>query len=151
LHIAWVDTSTGLQSGRDDDIFYREKKYGNQAPLTPDKPSGSTIGQAETEYIFTSCATDPEGDQLYYIFYWDDGFTSDWLGPYNSGEKCEASHIWEENGKYTIFVQVRDYHGEESPISKSTIVTMSKNKLVSKSLFDRILYRFPLLNLFLNL
>jgi len=64
----------------------------NQAPEKPETPDGSTSGESGTEYTYTTSTNDPEGDQLYYWFDWDDGTDSGWLGPYESGEEVSASH-----------------------------------------------------------
>jgi hypothetical protein len=58
----------------------------NTTPYTPSAPDGIDTGVVGIEYIFTSTATDPEDQQLYYLWDWGDGQTSEWLGPFNSGD-----------------------------------------------------------------
>ena len=80
----------------------------NQPPETPQQPSGPTEGEVGIEYTYSTNSTDPDGDQIYYNFSWDDGEFSGWLGPYDSGQTVEASHIWTEKGSYDVTVQAKD-------------------------------------------
>ena len=73
--------------------------------------------------------------------------TSFILGPYNSGEECNASGIWFEKGNYEIKVKAIDIHGEESPWSDPLPITMPKNKAINPFLLflERLMERFPIL------
>ena len=99
-------------------------------PEKPAKPSGPTSGKAGKEYTYSTSTIDPDGDQVWYQWYWNDKIneTSDWIGPYNSGDTAEASYIWNEKGDYNIRVKAKDVHGEESPWSDPLAITMPKNK-----------------------
>jgi hypothetical protein len=44
----------------------------NNAPEIPKAPSGPTEGEAGTGYDFSSTTTDPEGDDIFYLFDWGD-------------------------------------------------------------------------------
>ena len=99
----------------------------SQSPLKPAPPNGPHSGVWFEEYSFTSSTTDPDGDQLYYLFNWDDGNTSDWLGPYPSGQTVTGSHIWTELGNYSVTVRARDVWGAGSTISDPLIVTITDN------------------------
>ena len=103
-----------------------ERKTANNPPNKPDMPSGLKKGVLERNYTYKTSATDPDGEQLYYMFDWGDGTTSDWLGPYNSGETIEASHSWDKNGTYSIMVKVKDIHYSESNWSDPLPVSMPK-------------------------
>jgi len=74
-------------------------------PATPDGPSSDKVGET---YTYTSSCTDPDGDQIYYLFDWGDGTDSGWIGI------GEASHKWTENGNYDIRVIAKDIHDFES-------------------------------------
>ncbi len=75
--------------------------------------TGESYGYAGTEYPFYANATDPDGDQLYYKFDWDDGSFSDWIGPYDSGIPIPDSHAW-TSGSYNIRIKAKDVNGAES-------------------------------------
>ena len=115
----------------------------SQAPAKPDKPGGDASGRFNREYMYTASATDSDGDKLYYLFDWGDSNLSGWIGPYNSGEIAEASHIWKEEGDYQIRVKAKDDHGVQSKWSDPLPISMPKNKkLINPSFFD-FLERFP--------
>jgi hypothetical protein len=107
----------------------------NNPPNKPQRPSGPTSGKVNNEYIFTVSTTDSDGDLLYYLFDFGDGGTSFWLGPYESGEECSASHIWFEQGSYQVRVKAQDSNGAESDWSDPLPVSMPKT-------FPTLLLRF---------
>jgi hypothetical protein len=98
-------------------------------PVTPTKPVGTTLGIWNIEYTYTSSTNDPNNDQIYYLFDWDDGSTSGWLGPFDSGVTGVASHIWTELGTYNVRVRARDVWGAGSTWSESLVVTVTDNNL----------------------
>jgi hypothetical protein len=82
----------------------------NNPPETPRKPS-----EKPGEYhIYTTNTTDSDGDQVSYRWGWGDGTYSGWIGPYESGATCEASHDWTEPGYYEIRAQASDANGGTS-------------------------------------
>ena len=96
-------------------------------PAQPTKPVGRTNGIWYKEYTYTSSTTDPNGDQIYYLFDWDDGNNSGWLGPYPSGQTVATSHIWTVLGTYEVKVKARDVWGAGSPWSEPLVVTITDN------------------------
>jgi hypothetical protein len=80
----------------------------NTIPTFPGPASGETTPIIDTSYDYSISCTDAEGDQVYYRWAWGDGDSSLWLGPYNSGDPCSASHSWDALGTYEIRVQSRD-------------------------------------------
>ena len=113
-------------------------------PNKPEKPDGVTSGKKGVEYSFTTSATDPEGDNIYYLFDWGDGTTSGWLGPYKSGEKVNASHSWESRGSYEIKVKAKDEYGGQSEWSEPLEIKIkfTFNPLLNKisGIFRDIIY-----------
>ncbi|MCK4902000.1 MAG: PKD domain-containing protein [Thermoplasmatales archaeon] len=116
----------------------------NDPPDKPDKPSGPSSGNPGEEYTYTTKTTDPDGDEVYYKWDWGDE-TSDWEGPFNSGETVESKHIWAEGGTYQIKVKAKDEHDDESDWSEPLSVTMPRNRIVNKP-FLQFLQQHP--NLF---
>ena len=94
-------------------------------PNKPSTPEGPTKGKKGEEYYFEAYATDPDGDMLYYLFDWGDGSYSEWLGPYKSGEKVNASHIWEERGEYEVRVKAKDIYGGQSEWSDALTIKIT--------------------------
>ena len=98
----------------------------NNPPDTPTQLSGRTKGTKETQYIYTTSATDPNGDDVYYLWDWGDGNSSGWFGPYPSGQTISASHIWLNHGSYAVKVKAKDIYGKESNWSPSLTVNIYK-------------------------
>jgi uncharacterized protein YciU (UPF0263 family) len=100
----------------------------NQPPNTPSKPSGPDSGYTLQLRSYSTSAIDPNGDQVYYLFDWDDGTTSGWLGPYNSGTTKSCPKIWNDPGTYNIRAKAKDVHGAESGWSQpKTVVITEQN------------------------
>ncbi len=123
-------------------------------PDIPTRPLGPSSGTKDTEYNYTTTTTDIDGDQVFYFWDWGDDKNSGWLGPYNSGETCDASHTWIEKGTYEIRVKAKDEHGIQSGWSDLFSVSMPKNKSIASSfhpLLEKFISQFPLLDQFLRL
>ena len=91
----------------------------SDAPEQPSKPVGKTMVCWNRMYNYTSSTTDPDGDQIYYLFDWGDGTNSGWLGPYNSGQTVTGSQIWTILGNFSVTVKARDVWGAGSLPSDS--------------------------------
>jgi hypothetical protein len=96
------------------------------APLTPEPPEGPDSGRRRRSYEYTAVTTDPENDEIYYLFDWGDGNYSGWLGPYASGETVTASYTWEDRGDYAIRVKAKDERGELSDWSDPLPISLPK-------------------------
>ena len=90
--------------------------------------------------------TDPDDDQLFYQWDWGDESFSQWLGPYNSGEKISTSHSWSE-GSYNIKVKAMDSNLEEGAWSDSLAISIPRNKAINPFLLflERLMGQFPIL------
>ena len=141
-----------------------EDKYGAQSifseplqvliqsnpPNKPNTPDGSARGKPGISYTYQTSTTDPDGDQMYYMWDWADGTPLNWTGLYNSGQTVAASHIWSTKGSYSIKVKVKDTTGAESVWSDPLPITMpySYNKQIPQFLellFQRSPNTFPIL------
>jgi hypothetical protein len=127
----------------------------NNEPEQPRRPSGPKNGVPGTEYTYETKTFDPNGDDVYYQWNWGDGTTSDWEGPYYSGQTIESNHTWDERGNYDIKVKAKDIHDDESIWSEPLSVTMPRNKISTQPflilLLERIQHIFPILSVILNL
>jgi len=85
-----------------------------QPPETPSIPSGPTLGIVGVEYEYSSKTSDPNGNQIFYKYDWNDGTDSGWIGPYDSGETCVSDHVWNNNGSYKVKVKAKDFFNLES-------------------------------------
>jgi len=127
----------------------------NNPPEKPNKPEGPRRGRTETTCRYNSSTTDSDGDQVMYLFDWGDDTNSGWLGPYDSGVVCEASHKWSSHGSFLVRVKARDTNFEESEWSDPLGISMPRNKMFSNSVFleffEMLMQRFPLLSQILGL
>lgn len=89
----------------------------NTAPTKPLTPAGSLRGRPGVSYSYSSFADDAENDRIYYLFDWDDGSDSGWVGPYNSGDTVSVSHIWDAKGTYSVKVKAKDDPNEDGDLS----------------------------------
>ena len=135
---------------------YKALSRFNTQPENPDTPTGKTSGKPGRKYSFTTSASDSDGDELWYFWDWGDGNYSEWLGPFNSGDTCEASYTWQQEANFSIRVKVKDGKGGESYWSEEFIFSTPKNKEINLDLMFLIFlenhpHLFPLLRQLLEL
>ena len=115
----------------------------NQQPEIPSKPNGPTNLIAGTEYTYTTSATDPDEDQLWYRWRWGDGVYSEWEGPYASGETASSSHSWKEAANYKLRVMTKDEFDQETDWSESLEVTVTKSRSLQHIFIQNLMEKFP--------
>jgi hypothetical protein len=114
----------------------------NNPPLKPSL-TGPSQGKQGISYTFYGSTTDPEGNQVYYWFDWDDGTNTGWLGPYASGQSASASHSWETQGSYDVKVKSKDTHDAEGIWSDPVSIAVPRSRTFS--LFTHLVEQYPLL------
>ena len=114
----------------------------SRPPARPETPQGPPTGKIGIDYVYSSITSDPDGDQLVYLFDWGDGSLSSWIGPYESGVSVTVSHNWTKNGNYEIRVMAKDDHGVMSEWSEPLTIRMSRSIGVFP-LFQRFLENHP--------
>jgi len=120
----------------------------NEAPNKPNKPTGQTKGKTGSQYLYQTSTTDPEGNQIYYMWDWGDGNISDWLGPFASGAQASAQKSWSTKGTYSVKVKAKDIYGGESNWSDPLSITMPKDssyqfRFLFLQFFEHLFERFP--------
>jgi hypothetical protein len=110
-------------------------------PSTPNGPFGPDSGIINREYTYSTNTEEPDDEQIYFLFDWDDGTNSGWLGPFNSFETCIATHTWLEKGNYIIRVKAKDEYNSESDWAELEVS-------MPKSMFylDRIFVKYPIIH-----
>jgi hypothetical protein len=108
---------------------FHDLRVGNEPP---EKPiiTGENNGGVDKEYECTILSTDPEGDNIYYDVLWDDGTNLTNFGPYASGIEVRLTHIWNQEGTYTIKARACDRFGKCSEWAEFEI-SMPKNKNIN--------------------
>ena len=100
-------------------------KYPNEIPPNkPMTPAGPINGKTGVECTYSTSTTDPNNYDLYYLFDWGDGNFSTWLGPYSSGETCEAKYTWSKSGSYILKVKAKNSNEAQSQWSDPLPITM---------------------------
>lgn len=120
------------------DVFTIERYASNypglsyliQQPDNPQRPNGTVDGEVGSTYIYSTTTTDPQDDQIYFMFDWGDNSNSGWIGPYTSGEIVNASHSWTRKGNFNIKVKAKDCYGHQSEWSNPLPVTMPKESII---------------------
>jgi len=81
---------------------------GNLPPVEPTAPSGPTMVVSADSSAYRTSSTDPENDQVFYMFDWGDSTNSGWQGPFASGDTCAGYHRWTESGTHNVRVRAID-------------------------------------------
>jgi len=118
------NSSGNIQHGGD----YHPLTAPNYAPEPPTRPSGRTFGTVGRTYSYTTNTTDPDGDDVYYLWDWGDGTYSGWLGPFVSGAVVSKSHQWTTSGAYQVKVKAKDIYDVESSWSNPLTVRIFQVK-----------------------
>ena len=104
-------------------------------PLKP-TVTGPDHGVYNQTLTFSAVTTDPNCEQIYYLFDWGNGEVSDWLGPFNSGEVVEASYSWPGIGAYIVKVKAKDVNNANSEWSNPHRVDILDNTKPENPLID---------------
>ena len=136
-------TVTDDSGNTSDDPTYAWIQDGNSPPIAPDI-DGPISGKVGTSYTYTFISTDPEGSIIWYYIDWGDSTSTDWIGPYDSGETITRSHKWSEKGNYNIKAKAKDPYEAEGPWGELTVI-IPRDKAAYYTLFFGMFERFQLL------
>lgn len=135
-----LGASLPLASGQIPKMKQVRHAFGNNPPEKPQQPDGPTGGiifnrvVVGNKYTYTTVTTDPDGDEVTYLWDWGDNTTSGWSPAWPSGVGVSGSHTWTTAGTYEVKVKARDAHDAESDWSDPLVVTV-RNKLFDGSCF----------------
>ena len=101
----------------------------NTPPDTPVAPSGPPLGQPGISYTYYASTTDPNGDQITYVFDWGDGNTS-MTGAVGSGETVSLPHAWAVSGEYGVRVNATDAINASSGWSEPLVVVVGTEEQI---------------------
>ncbi len=101
----------------------------NFAPYPP-LVTGPDVSQKYVEQSFDISAIDPENEQIYFQIRWEGNITTNWLGPYDSGEFLTISHSWANAGIYNITARAKDIFGIVGAWSEPKLIQIT-NPLIS--------------------
>jgi hypothetical protein len=109
--------SSDNESGYSTEVVYTIGTS-NHAPETPTRPTGPTSGYIQTNYSYSTSATDPDGDDLVYRFDWGDGTQSSWGA-------ATRSHSWSSTGSFCVKARAKDEYDELSGWSACRAISIS--------------------------
>jgi hypothetical protein len=112
----------------------------NQPPNTP-TIDGRALGETGTPNPYTFTTIDVNGDDVYYYIDWGDGQVDEWVGPYNSSEIAEITHIWDTKGIYTIKAKAKDVYDMES--DWGTLKVIMPTEYATHGFLERFFVTFP--------
>jgi len=98
----------------------------NTPPWPPNMSRGPSCGGPGVNLTFEAITSDPENDKVSYMWDWGDGNFSDWIGPLGITEPCEAIHMWNSTGEYSIRIKAKDIHDAESDWSEPHNITIAR-------------------------
>jgi outer membrane protein assembly factor BamB len=125
-------------------------RYINYPPDTP-VITGPINGKVGEEYTYCiSDIFDPNGDNIFVLWDWGDGTSSDWLGPFPNGEEICESHVWNKQNSYIIKAKLKDEFGEESDWGYLEI-SIPKYKIISNNINNKIFENFHFISYVLKL
>jgi len=138
----WILTGSKAPNTVEGTDVWLIKIAGENHPPNAPIITGETEGHYGEEYDYTFISTDPEDQDVWYYIEWGDDQIEDWIGPYNSGDEITVSHIWDEEGDYTIRAKAKDTFDAESDWAYLE-VTMPVNQQSTHPWFHWLLERFP--------
>jgi hypothetical protein len=137
-------TSTEFGDPECDAILYKINPYDNGQPTKP-TITGDHKGKPDNEYTFTASSSDPDDQQIFYMWDWGDGNYSEWI------DTPKASYSWATEDNFEIRVLVKDFYGYESEWSDPFAFSTPKDKAMNIQLIlYRFFQRFPLFEKILN-
>jgi|GEM_PF-1655963 len=119
--------SSSCGAGSFDVLVMSAPIAGNSCPDKPSTPEGTKIIDIDYPYIFSSKGSDPNGDEIYYLFDWGDGSDSGWIGPFQTIDALHITHGYDDYGMYKIKVKTKDPWGIESEWSDCLVVYAPEN------------------------
>ncbi len=114
----------------------------SNAPTAP-TITGQTSGKIQKTYTYTFTSTSPLGNDIYYTVDWGDGTTTDWLGPYASGETLTLNHSWGSKGTYLIQARAKDTDNLWGPWGSLSVTMPCSYDMPFMNFLEKILERFP--------
>jgi hypothetical protein len=126
----------------DDDYMGSAYVFINEKPPDPPTITGPASGKAGQPHNYTFNATDPNGDDVYYLIEWGDNLTSGWIGPYSSGHEMTQSHTWSK-GTYTIKAKAKDIYSYESDWATLSVTMPYSYNIPFLPFLERLFERFP--------
>ena len=120
-----LDGTTWINQNQDLKMEVKGMVSYNYYVNTPTKPTcSSNSGNVASTYTFKT-KTSTNGDDLEYLWDFDDETTQGWRGPYDSGEEISQTHAWTQAGDFDVRVKARIGGTQESSWSPVLVFSVS--------------------------
>jgi hypothetical protein len=127
-HDLYLAVSVNYISSTELQIHYEvaDRTFENQAPSVASSPTTDCVMiHNNVSTAFTTQATDPDGDQIFYRWAFGNGDSSTWMGPYESGVACTVNYAYPVPGNYNVKVLTKDPWLEETTWSAPLAMNVS--------------------------
>lgn len=115
-----------------DDVVIKHVVF-NQAPLTPETPSGLNLIKIGVNYEYSTTTTDPNDDNIRYHWDWNEDDIVDHVTVFiGSGEVITTTAMFNELGTHNIRVKAEDQEGAFSDFSEPLEVSVNQNSPPNK-------------------
>jgi len=123
LNYGWAGDNNGWYAYTGPFPHYNDITFRKALIMVADPPPQllqvTQAGLIHTPYTYQAKTNHKNVSVVYYQFDWGDGSMSEWLGRYDPGEWCNASHSWNDSGVYAIRVRASDKIAWESNWSEA--------------------------------
>ena len=92
----------------------------NNPPLKPETPTGNMLSYTDEYAEFTTSTTDPDGDNISYMFEFGDGEYGNWTDFYPSGVPVTDLHQYQKLGFFDVRARAKDTYHAASEWSDAT-------------------------------
>lgn len=96
----------------------------DHGPDRPPTPSGPTVGNRRTPYVFADSSADPDGDSISYRFRAAERIIGDWSSNLPQWKAATFQTSFYNRGTFDVECQARDIHGHTSVWSPSLRITI---------------------------
>ncbi len=138
-----VDSPYNIPGGNNQDRYplINVSTVSDIKPNKPEKPDGTTVGHIYMKYRYNTSTTDPDDNQIYYLWNWYDETKDVWIGPNATGD-AYTFHHWNERGTFYVRVKAKDTFGLESDWSDPLVVEI-ENRPPNKTKKPILVGLFP--------
>ena len=113
----------------------------NNYPAVAFGINGPSQGGNGIPFNFSVVATEPPGEEIYYMWDWGDGNISNWFGPYDSSIPATVTYSWTSDGNYSMRVKAKDAEGVETNWSAIHVMFVAEQVNFSNTQLGHIYFK----------
>ncbi|MBN1861811.1 MAG: right-handed parallel beta-helix repeat-containing protein [Candidatus Thermoplasmatota archaeon] len=113
----------------------------NNYPAVAFEINGPSQGGNGIPFNFSVVASEPPGEEIYYMWDWGDGNISDWYGPYDSSIPATVTYTWATDANYSMRVKAKDAEGVETNWSAIHVMVIAEQVNFSNTRLGHIYFK----------